>query len=147
MYTLSSLGESLIKNEEGLRLVAYICPAGKLTIGYGHRIQRSDPRAITKAQAEDLFRQDVTRVLAQLWKDIKTLRQNQVDALVCFIFNIGLNAWLSSTARRDLLDGHYDCVPHELRRWIHDDHMNVIKGLVIRREKEIDLWEGGAKAA
>jgi GH24 family phage-related lysozyme (muramidase) len=33
---VSQKGIDLIKKFEGLRLTAYVCPAGVLTIGYGH---------------------------------------------------------------------------------------------------------------
>ena len=36
MMTLSSNGREAIIRREGLRLTAYTCEAGKLTIGIGH---------------------------------------------------------------------------------------------------------------
>ena len=46
---------------EGCRLTAYVCPAGKLTIGYGHtkgvKKGQKDPM---EAQAEAYLREDVT---------------------------------------------------------------------------------------
>ena len=33
---VSEKGLAIIKKYEGCRLTAYVCPAGKLTIGYGH---------------------------------------------------------------------------------------------------------------
>lgn len=147
MYALSSVGARDLKNEEGLCLRAYVCAAGKLTIGYGHRLYGAMSNIVcTLQQAEEWFTEDTGRVLQELWIEIKTLDQNEVDALVSFIFNIGINAWRGSTARIDLLKGDYARVPIEMRRWIHDDHGNVIPGLVARHNKEADLFTG-SKAA
>jgi lysozyme len=57
-----------------------------------------------------------------------------------FVFNIGVGAWNGSTARRDLEAGKMTAIPTEMRRWVHDDHGNVIEGLVNRREHEISLF-------
>lgn len=141
MYTLSPVGSNDLKNEEGLRLTAYYCPAGKLTIGYGHRLFIAEMRSVTKEQAEQYFIDDTNRILTELWIECKTLKQHQVDALVSFIFNIGIGAWRGSTARRYVLDGRLAALPDELRRWIHDDHGGVIPGLLARREKEIKLFQ------
>jgi lysozyme len=141
MYSLSLAGSNDLKNEEGLRLTAYYCPAGKLTVGYGHRLFTAEMQTITKERAEQYFIDDVNRVLTELWFECKTLTQHQVDALVSFIFNIGIGAWRGSTARRDLLNGRFAVVPKEMKRWVHDDHGVVIAGLVIRREKEITEFQ------
>lgn len=88
---LSQNGIELIQYFEGLRLKAYYCSAGKLTIGYGHT--GSDVRVgmvITKEKADELFRKDIK----QFEKDVNSLlqvpvSQNQFDALVSFAFNLG----------------------------------------------------------
>ena len=57
---LSTPGLELIKKFEGMRLRAYVCPAGVWTIGYGHT--GSDVRdglKITEEEAEALLRKDV----------------------------------------------------------------------------------------
>lgn len=61
-----------VKESEGLRLNAYRCTAGVLTIGYGHNCQSSPVPGIkkvgdriTKEQAEVLFEQDLS---ACVWR-------------------------------------------------------------------------------
>ena len=49
----SQRGIDLIKQFEGCRLESYVCPAGKLTIGYGHTGPDVKPNMmISQAQAE-----------------------------------------------------------------------------------------------
>ena len=67
------------------------------------------------------------------------LNQNQFDALVSFVFNVGNNAFRDSTLVKVLNAGHFDQVPTQLRRWIRDNG-KIVKGLINRREKEIALW-------
>jgi len=47
-----------LRDHEGLRLKPYVCPAGRLTIGYGRNL---DDGGITEDEAEFLFRNDVQR--------------------------------------------------------------------------------------
>lgn len=49
---VSEKGLAIIKKYEGCRLTAYVCPAGKLTIGYGHTKGVKKGQKITQAQAE-----------------------------------------------------------------------------------------------
>ena len=51
---VSEKGLAIIKKYEGCRLTAYVCPAGKLTIGYGHTKGVKKGQKITQAQAEEL---------------------------------------------------------------------------------------------
>mgnify|MGYP000322185715 FL=1 len=51
---VSEKGLAIIKKYEGCRLTAYVCPAGKLTIGYGHTKGVKKGQKITQAQAEQL---------------------------------------------------------------------------------------------
>lgn len=141
MYKLSVLGAQDLKNDEGLRLISYHCPAGKLTIGYGHRLMPGEAETITLEQAENYFTIDTERVLKELWSEGTSLTQHRVDALVSFIYNIGIGAWRGSGAKRDMDARNYHLMPQELKRWIHDDHGHVIAGLVTRRAREAALFE------
>lgn len=62
-----------LKIDEGLRLKAYFCPAGKLTIGYGHNISANPtyngkdiPNIIDEELAESLLQNDVKIVVKAL---------------------------------------------------------------------------------
>ncbi len=148
MYALTAIGAETLKNFEGLRLEAYSCPAGYLTIGYGHRLFPTSTGIVqivtNQQEAERWFQEDTGRVLSELFTEIKTLIPNQVDALTSFIYNIGINAWRGSSARRELLTANYKYVPGQIMRWVHDSHGNVIPGLVARREREAAMFLGGS---
>lgn len=98
---ISDAGLSLIKTFEGLSTKAYVCPAGVLTIGYGHTKDVKPNDVITKAGAEELLKKDLKEfeeaVTAML--DIREVAVNQCqfDALVCFAFNVGTKALDTST--------------------------------------------------
>ena len=47
--------KEMIKAHEGLRIRVYKCPAGKLTIGYGHNLEDN---TITLATAEFILEED-----------------------------------------------------------------------------------------
>ncbi len=69
----------------------------------------------------------------------------QYAALVSFVFNAGAGALRSSTLRRRLNAGDYDCVPSELAKWVKATDPNTgrkvsLAGLVRRRAAEGELW-------
>ena len=89
---LSTAIKKKIKEWEGCRLTAYRCPAGVLTIGYGHTGRDVVPgKRITQAEADALFDADITKfaaTVAPVFAGV-TLTGNQFDALVSLSFNIG----------------------------------------------------------
>lgn len=134
---------ALIKSFEGLRLTAYRCPAGRLTIGYGHTSNVHEGMAVTEAQAEKLLMQDI--YFAELAVDmLGKLTQNQYDALVSFVFNVGNRAFSSSRLRRYVLaDPNDPAIRQEFLRWVHitvKGKKQVSKGLQNRRHAESNLY-------
>ena len=117
----SQRGLDLIKEFEGLYLQAYRCPAGVLTIGYGHTSVAGEPKVvagmkITKQEAEDILRRDLAAVEADVGRLVKVpLTQNQFDALVSFQFNTG--GLGRSSALKRLNAGNYADVPAALLLW------------------------------
>jgi lysozyme len=134
----------LIQTFEGLSLVAYLCPAGVPTIGYGHTagISKADVGVlnITSKMATDYLSDDLKMVVKALEQLVRTpLNQNQFNALVSFTFNIGNKNLANSTLLVKLNSGRYDEVPAEMQRW-NKAGQNVLPGLVRRREAESKLW-------
>ena len=134
---------SLIKSFEGLSLTAYRCPAGILTIGYGHTSNVTEGMAINEQQAEKLLKQDIC--FAELAVDmLGKLTQNQYDALVSFVFNVGNRAFSSSRLRRYVLaDPNDPAIRQEFLRWVHitvKGKKQVSKGLQNRRNAEANLY-------
>lgn len=105
MKHLNQIGEkglNLIKEFEGLRLVAYKCPAGVWTIGYGHTYNVKEGDIITEAQATEFLMEDISNavdIVAGSTMDVE-LTQNQFDALVSFTYNVGVKNFSDSTLLR-----------------------------------------------
>lgn len=87
----SKVGLDLIKEFEGFSGTPYCDAVGFPTIGYGHLIKRGEKfTVLTEAQAEVLLASDVTLAEYAIELHVKeTLSQNEFDALVSFVFNVG----------------------------------------------------------
>ena len=129
-----------IKEFEGLRLRAYRDAVGKPTIGYGHTLGVKMGQRITERQAEEMLEQDlwVAGRFPNTIKEINT--QGKYDAVVSFIFNLGVGSFKRSTLYRRILRHAPDkMIQAEFRRWTHSGG-KVLSGLVKRREWEAKRW-------
>ncbi len=139
-------GLELIKSFEGLGLKAYLCPSGVLTIGYGHtgmvRGSKITPHTtITPEEAEALLKEDLKRYEKAVNSLVKVpLNSNQFDALVSFVFNIGINAFSTSTLLTLLNNGDYKGASQQFKRWIYVGGKKVLEGLKKRRTAEEKLF-------
>jgi len=139
-------GEALIKSFESLELTAYLCPAGKWTIGWGHTRNVKKGQVITAEKAEDFFREDILPIEKELNRLDLDFNQNQFDALVSFIFNVGCENFSESTLlKRVQADTNHRDIPVQFARWnkITDKKTKkkkVSNGLVRRRKAEADLY-------
>lgn len=90
----SKQGLDIIKKHEGLRLKAYQDIVGVWTIGYGHTKNVSPGQTISQSQADNLLKQDVSWAEEAVNKYLgnTNLTQNQFDALVSLVFNVGAPA-------------------------------------------------------
>lgn len=135
---------SIIKRFEGLRLEAYICPAGVPTIGYGTTMYPNGAKvkmgeSISKSMAERLLDIDVTERLKAM-KLPAHLNDNQKSALVSFAYNVGTAAWLKSTLRKKVLLNSSDpSIRDEFMKWVIAKG-RVFAGLKLRRQAEADLY-------
>lgn len=137
---ISNKGIELIKRHEGLVLKAYRCPADKWTIGYGHTLNVKSTDVINKEQAEYFLRQDVKSAESDVNREKLNLTQNQFDALVSFVFNLGVGNFKKSTLLRKVKANPNDpTIRGEFERWIYAGG-KVLSGLVKRRKEEADLY-------
>lgn len=141
----SSDGLKLIKEFEGLKLNAYLCPANVWTIGYGHTSAAGSPTVtpdmkISQAQAEHILASDLLKYEVAVERAVTVpLTQNQFDALVSFAFNCGIGALQKSSLLKKLNRGEYDAVPAELMKW-NKAGGKELAGLTRRRRAEAALW-------
>ena len=96
----SENGVELIKRFEGLELEAYQDIAGIWTIGYGHTGSDVQPgMKISERDAEELLRRDLKPREQAVEGAVKVpLNQNEFDALVSFVYNVGAAAFRGSHA-------------------------------------------------
>jgi lysozyme len=154
MRSVTQRGLDAIIRHEGVRKNAYRDVAGLLTIGVGHLLTRSElssgklrigidvvrwDKGITDSQCRVLLEQDLDVAEAAVSRDDRGLTDAQFDALVSFVFNVGVTAYENSTLRRKLLAGDLDAVPAQMRRWNRAGGV-VVPGLMRRRMEEASLW-------
>ena len=146
---ISEYAEEFLKEHEGLRLKAYRCSSGVLTIGYGHTRTVKMGDVIDKDTAERFFVEDVEAVERLVDREpfAKDLSQGQYDALVSFLFNVKYSSYQTSTLRRKIINNVNDVtIPDEFRRWVYGTDPVTKKkiklpGLVKRREWEASMYE------
>lgn len=138
-------GKEIIRKFEGCKLKAYLCPAGKPTIGYGHTFGVKLGRVISKAEAEVLLDHDYQEALNGVESVVKVpLTKNQLAALTSFVFNLGVGALKGSTLLKKLNAGDIAGAANEFDKWIFAAGVKL-DGLIARRaaEKELFLTEEG----
>lgn len=144
---ISKNGIDFIKRMEGLKLEVYSDSAGLPTIGYGHLIKKNENFiTITEEIAEKLLIDDLVHAEQCINTNVKvTLNQNQFDALVSFVFNIGCNRFKTSTLLKKLNENNMIAASLEFLRWnkvtdMKTHEMRIVEGLKKRRENEKNLF-------
>ena len=138
----SSEGISLIQKFEGCELEAYQCSAGVWTIGYGHTKDVVEGMTITKEQAEQMLVDELHEYENYINEYVTVaLSQNQFDALVSWVYNLGPANLKVSTMLKVLNKGQYEEVPAQMKRW-NKAGGKVLEGLIRRREAEACLFKG-----
>ena len=143
---ISNKGLELIKEFESFSANAYLCPAGKPTIGYGNTFWEDGTPVkigdqISKERAETLLKHVVDNFSVAVEVDIKIeVTQNQFDAMVSLAYNIGLGAFKNSTLLRQLNRGNFVGASQEFLRWDKSNGKPLL-GLTRRREREKLLFD------
>lgn len=144
---ISIAGLAHLKQFEGLRLQPYKDSAGLWTIGYGHLLKPGEWwDSITEEFATRLLGQDVGTAEDAVNSLVKVpLSQPQFDALVSFVYNVGVGAFRRSTLLRLLNAGEYAGAAAQLPLW-RKAGGQIIQGLVNRRAQELAMFNGGSYA-
>ena len=134
----------LIKSFEQLRLNSYLCPAGVWTIGYGHTYNVRQGDRISQWYADDMLREDLENVERQLTElhdpEVLHMTQQQLDAVVSFVFNLGIKRWKYSTLRQLIMYRKpKELIQKEWMRWVFAGGKRL-PGLVKRRQWEADRF-------
>ena len=135
-------GLSLIKKFEGCELEAYQCSAGVWTIGYGHTKGVTPNDSISQEEAEQMLVDELHEYESYVNEYVTVaLSQNQFDALVSWVYNLGPANLKASTMLKVLNSGEYEDVPAQMKRW-NKAGGKVLEGLIRRREAEACLFQG-----
>lgn len=142
MMNISKEGLELIKKFEGCELKAYKDAVDVWTIGYGHTKGVVEGMEITAEEAESMLEEELKEYCGYINDEVKVkLEQNQFDALVSWVYNLGPSNLRSSTMLKVINEGKYDEVPAQIKRWNRAGG-KVLDGLVRRREAEALLFQG-----
>lgn len=140
----SSQGIAMIKQFEAFRAYPYKDSNGIRTIGYGHAITSVENKRInyvTKREAEELLRGDVTSAEQCIHQLISfSLTQNQFDALVSFVFNIGCPNFRNSHVYLYLKGKDFKNAVLYWKKWAYGNNGMLLGGLVRRRSQEVQLF-------
>lgn len=135
-------GLDLIKSFEGLRLTAYKpTPNDVWTCGFGHvkGVKEFDTCSIQKAN--EWLLQDISDACDCVNHHVTAgINQNQFDALVSFVYNVGGGNFQSSTLLRELNAGDFKNAAEQFLRW-DKQKGKVLPGLTKRRQAEKELFE------
>lgn len=140
MTNSSRAGLALIKTYEGCKLTAYLCPAGKWTIGYGRTTNVKKGDTCSQAQADAWLLEEYDAFESKVRALVKVaLTANQLGALVSFAYNAGVGALKDSTLLRLLNAADYSGAAAQFARW-NKGGGKVLPGLVKRRAAEAALF-------
>lgn len=143
----SLAGINLIKSWESFMPSPYYCPAGVLSIGYGHAINgftEKFDQPITVSDAEQLLIQDIRATETTINTLVKVvLSQSQFDALCSLVYNWGSGKFLRSNGLKILNSLNYAGAAMEFfsrERGVVNIAGKFSQGLYNRRQAELKLW-------
>lgn len=130
----------LVKSFEGFRAEAYKCPAGVWTIGYGTTEDVYPGDVVDEREAEELLMNDLLDASKAIDDLVDVpVTQGQYDALTSFVYNVGREAFRSSTLLKLLNAGNVDGAMKQFQRW-NKAGGTVLAGLTKRRAAEATLF-------
>lgn len=140
---ITGRGIEIIKAAESCRLEAYVCPAGVLTIGYGHTgPDVTDGMTITQADADALLKVDLLKFDTAVSSICPASTPLQHSAMVSLCYNVGIAAFRKSSVARLHKAGKYAEAAQAFALW-NKSKGKVLGGLVKRRAQEASLYIEG----
>ncbi len=147
MHTYGAWGESSITEAsgfiagfEGKRNEAYLCEAGRWTIGYGHTTNVCPGDVCTDEQAKEWLNEDVNETVNGLARYVNVpVSLGEFIALTSLAFNVGVNRVARSKLLMKLNQGNRDGASLEFLDF------NLVngkpsKGLTKRRQAEYEVF-------
>lgn len=113
---------------------------GHATIGYGHVGKVNYGQPITKEQAEALLLLDVSNIEKQIDALKLGLSIERYEAVVDFVYNLGISNFKSSTLYRYIKKNADDTrIKDEFQRWVYCNG-RMLEGLKKRRQWEAEHY-------
>jgi lysozyme len=131
-----------VKHFEGYSPRPYRCPAGVLTVGYGHTGKYRN-RHVSESFAEKLLIDEIEEFGKIVDSVVNVpLKDHQRIALISFTYNCGkANLIRLVSGHNRLNSGNYESVERLLPRY-RMANGRPLRGLVLRREWELKVWRG-----
>lgn len=150
---ISKDGLKLIEGFEGFRSRAIRLKNGKYTVGFAHSVTARDGMEVSHEQAEQLLLWDLVPIQEAVRHMVHApLTQKQFDAIVSFVFNIGVENFRTSDVLRHINQGEPISAAIAMNAWrrayINGKNI-IIDAMVRRRAQEIAMFldTGDVKAA
>lgn len=130
----------IVQRRPVIMAVPYLCPANFWTIGYG-RLCKKDHPAISEETgtiylAEDMYSAMVSTIT--LCPVLAVEKSTRLAAIIDFVYNLGHGRLAASTLRKRINAKDWQGAAAQLRLWVWGGGRKL-PGLVIRREREIEL--------
>lgn len=133
-------GLNFIKKHEGLKPTSYQCSARVWTICYGHTANVRPGQSIDLQTANLLLLADIVPSEYCILKTVSVgINQNQFDALVSSIFNVGDGNFTPSTLLKKINTKDIEGAAEQFLRWNKVQGVEI-RGLTRRREDERHLF-------
>lgn len=134
------LAATICRQFEGLRLKAYLCPAGVPTLGYGS----TGPdiklgMTCDKLWAEQRLLKDLSWFWSEVYKAspiLLTQPPARGAAVLDWTYNLGAGRYRASTLRKRINAGRWEDAASEMRKWVYGGGKKL-RGLELRREEEV----------
>ena len=128
------IAATLVKEFEGLRLEAYLCPAGVPTIGYGHTAGVRLGTRISAEQADRYLTLDLEHTARVLRPAVKVpVSQGQFIGLLSFAFNVGAHNAAGSSVIKFLNAGKPGAAARAFLLWNKITKYETVDGEKVKR--------------
>lgn len=145
---------ALVARFEGFRACSYLCPAKRLTVGYGTTNMSpaavesgfviTDTTTISRDRAMELLESDVGRLFDLAEGRLGKHLPWACAAVASLAYNMGAGRVLRSKAVAAMAAGDWESAEREFKEWRLSGG-EVLQGLVRRRNAEWEMLERGRK--
>lgn len=135
------IASNFVAEQEGFSALAYKCPAGRWTIGFGHARNVHEGDVITRREAYELLDRDLIRTQEELATLIHIdINENQFIALMSFVYNFGLTKCRTYRLFGMINRGETENIREWWPKYCDPKNKKITKGLRDRRMRELELF-------